>query len=481
MKKLNTLLGLALAATLATGCQSSSKSAESTSGAMVAHGDDGGGFRLRQFEEKTLPNGLRVLFIPDNTLPYISYSLLIKTGSAHDSAELSGLSSFVSDMLDKGTSKRSATQLANDLGSMGAEFDASTSYDYSIVSASAISTQAEPLLKTLIEIVTEPAFSDAEIERLRKQSLASIKRRVDNADGYADLSFSNFLYGDHGYGRPVTGTSKSVSQIKKRNIIVHYLKAYRPNNAILAVVGQYTPELKAKIEKDFSVWEKRETPDSGFGKIPDLAGMQFRLVDKADLVQAQIRMGHPGITRNDPDFLRLRVANTVLGGAFASRLNDRIRKDLGLTYSINSFFDARKDRGPFVVETFTKNASVGQTITEAQKVLAEFKKVGATSSEIDRAKGYLKGIFPASIETPEKLAFNLMLLRYYGIPDSYLTTYLQQIDNMSTREINEAINRHLDPSKMKVLVYSNAKEVTDQLKAISNGAEVQVQPAGLND
>ncbi|MEK7356737.1 MAG: pitrilysin family protein, partial [Bdellovibrionota bacterium] len=330
----------------------------------------------------------------------------------------------------------------------------------------------------VLEIVQQPAFSDQEIERVRKQTLAGIDRRIDNPDGYADLAFSEYLYGgEHPYGRPASGTAKSVAAIKKRNIVQFYLKAFQPGNAILAVVGKYDSNLKAKIEEGFGAWEKREVADFKFPEITAAEGRQFRLVDKTGLVQSQIRIGTFGIKRNDPDFVALRVANTILGGAFESRLMNRIRKDLGLTYSINSGFDARRERGPFSVETFTKNETAGQTVTETLKVLEDFRNSGVTSAELDRAKGYLTGIFPAAIETPEKLAFNLLVLRLYGISDSYLTSYLGKIDDLSVGDVNRAIQRHLDPKNLKVLVYSNSADVLAQLQAVAQPASVEVLKA----
>ncbi|HVK61989.1 MAG TPA: pitrilysin family protein [Bdellovibrionales bacterium] len=422
---------------------------------------------LRGFEEKALGNGLRILYVPDESLPYISFSLLVKTGAAADPEGQEGLSAFIAEMLDKGTSKRSAQQIARDLGVMGADFSATSSYDYSLVSASAISSQADTLLKNIIEIATEPSFSDAEIERVRKQMLASIQRRVDNPDLYADLAFSEYLFGAHPYGRPVTGSAKAVKSLSKRNLIRQYLRFYRPNNSVLAVVGKFTPEMKASIESGFGAWENREVTQQEMPKVTEPTSVQIRLLDKPDLVQAQIRFGHIGIARNSPDFLKLRLANTILGGAFASRLNDRLRKDLGLTYSIGSSFDARRDRGPFTVETFTKNASVGQAVAETLKVLEAFKTNGVTDQDVSRAKGYLKGIFPASIESADKLAFNLMVLRLYGIPDDYLSDYLDNVDDLSRSDVNDAIKKYITPEKMKILVYSNAKEVAPQLKTIA--------------
>jgi len=437
------------------------------------------GYHLPPFQETRLPNGLTVLFVPDEKLPYVSYSLLLRVGSAQDPDGLSGLASMVAEVLDKGTTKRKAPQIALDLGNIGAEFDASSSLEYTVVGGSALSMHADALLRNMIEILTEPTFSDVEIERTRKHTLAAIEHRLDNPDAFAEVAFESFLYGEHPYAHPVIGDAKSVTNIKKKHIIQHYLRYYRPNNGILAVVGKFTPELQKKITDSFAQWEAREVPAAKYPEAPVIKDLQIELVDKPGLVQSQIRMGHLGIKRQNPDFIPLRVANTILGGAFASRLNDRVRKELGLTYSISSVFEPRQDRGPFAISTFTKNETVGQTLKETLGVLSSFREKGITKDELEMAKGYMKGIFPQAIETPEKLAFNLMLLRFYGVPDSYLTNYLQDVDQVRIGDVNGVIKKYIDDKRMKVVVYGTAKDAAAQLEPLARslGGEFKVKSA----
>jgi zinc protease len=460
------------AALIATGCSTSQKPGDSTASHDSYTVSSGGskksttGYQLPAFEEKTLENGLHILFVPDDKLPYTTYSMLIRSGSTSDPQDQAGLASLVADLLNKGTAKRSATQMAQDLGNMGADFSGEASADYTELSASSLSSVADQLLTDFSEIVMQPAFSDSEIERVKKQYVAEIERRVDSPEGFADLAFAQMLYPDHPYGRPINGTLASMDVIKKKNIIQFYLRNYRPSNALMAVVGKYTPAMKEKIEKTFAAWPNREVPEIKFPPIAAFQNQQILVMNKADMVQAQIRFGYPGIDRKNPDYVALRVANTILGGAFASRLTHRIRKELGLTYSISSFFDARKDRGPFEIETFTKSETIGQTVSETLKVLAEYHDKGATSEELERTKGYLKGLFPAAIETPEKLAFNLMLLRFHGIPDSYLNNYLQEVDHLSLSEINRVITKYFDAKDIKVLVYGNGAQAEAQLRPL---------------
>ena len=427
----------------------------------------GGNYHLHPFEEKTLPNGLHILFVPDESLPYLTLSMLIKSGSDQDPEGQFGLAQMVAELIEKGSVKRNATQIAEDLGSIGAEFSSSAGSDFTHMTISGLSMHGEKLLTDFSEMILQPAFSEKEVERVRKQLLAQNERRIDNVEAFADIAFAEYIYGAHPYGHPSTGTLKTLRAIKKKNVIQHYVRFFRPNNALLAVVGKYTSEFADKIEAAFSSWQMRDVPTGTFSPIIPAKGIQIRLIDKPASTQAQIRMGEIGIKRQSPDFLAVRLANTVLGGAFLSRLSSRVRTQLGLTYGIESYFDARIEPGPFEISTFSKNSTAGQTIAETLNLLGEFKTKGITAGELERTKSYLKGVFPTAIETPEKLALNLMLLRLYGVPDSYLTNYLHDVDQLSLSSVNQVVSKYFDNKNIKILVYSSATEVLPQLEKIA--------------
>jgi zinc protease len=193
------------------------------------------------------------------------------------------------------------------------------------------------------------------------------------------------------------------------------------------------------------------------------------------LQQAQIRFAEPGIARNNQDFLTLRLANLILGGAFASRLNQKVRDDLGLTYSISSRFEALKNTGGFEISTFTRNDKVGETIKSSLAVLKDFIEGGVTDKELDAAKALLVGQFPAAIETVDRLAFNLLILRLNGIDDSYLKDFFTNVNGISRSDVNAAIKKYFSSDKMKILVYADGTKVADQLKTIGAVETVKAQ------
>jgi zinc protease len=204
-----------------------------------------------------------------------------------------------------------------------------------------------------------------------------------------------------------------------------------------------------------------------------LNGQQFLLVDRDDLKQSEIRLGHYGVKRKNDDYQAVMVADIILSEGFNSRLMREIRVKRGLTYGIHTSFDALKDVGPFTVSSNTRNEKVGELVEQTIKVLEQFHDQGVTAAEVEEAKGYLRGTFPTRIETADDLASLIVSLRYYGIDESYLENYVNNLNKLTVDDINKIIKKYFHPNNMRVLVYAPKDAVIEQLRPL--GA-VEVKP-----
>ena len=423
-----------------------------------------GSFKLRPMREVQLENGLRVLFITDNTLPRVSMTMLVKVGARQDPQGKEGLNNLAAQLLEQGTQSKNATVVADELGQLGTEINIEPSNDFTVIAMDALVNSSDKLLSLYSDIVMNPAFMDAEVARAKAQTIAQQQKKVDNPSAYANDAFDEFLFKGHPYANDVTGTPASVKKITKQDIIRHYLNNYRPNNAQLAVVGRFDKAFEAKVGEAFKKWSGKPIRDFTTPELKPIEGLEVKVLSKPGLQQAQIRIGEFGIRRNDPDFLKLRLANVALGGEFGSRLNQHVRDDLGLTYSIYSYFDARADRGAFAINTFTKNETIGKTLDESLKVFTDFVEKGLTEAEFKASKEQMLGQFPRAIETADRLAYNILILNYYGVPLSYLQDFNKNVAAMTLADVNQTIQKHLDAKKLRVLVYADEKKVGDQLK-----------------
>ncbi|MGZ3742681.1 MAG: M16 family metallopeptidase [Pseudobdellovibrionaceae bacterium] len=421
-------------------------------------------FKLRPMREMQLENGLKIIFISDNSLPRVSFTMLAKVGALQDPKGKEGVNNLTAQLLEQGTQTKNAMALADELGQLGIEVGIDPGHDFTIISMDGLVNSADKLLSLYSDIVMNPAFLDVEVARAKSQVIAQQQKKIDNPSSYANDIFDEFLYQGHPYANDVTGTPASVKKITKQDIIRHFLNNYRPNNAELAVVGRFNKDFELKVAEAFKKWSGKPIKEVPMPELKPIQNLEVKLVSKPGLQQAQIRIGEFGIRRNDPDFLKLRLANVALGGEFGSRLNQHVRDDLGLTYSIYSSFDSRLDRGPFIISTFTKNETVGKTLDESLKVFTDFVDKGITEAEMKAAKEQMMGQFPRAIETADRLAYNILILHFYGVPLSYLQDFMKNVESLSLREINESIQKHLNAKNLRVVIYADEKKVADQLR-----------------
>ncbi len=423
-------------------------------------------FEIRKFETQVLENGLTILWIPDNSLPYVSLQTMIKSGSSQDPLNKEGLAGFTGAMLEKGTVRRTANKIADDLEQIGSGFGVEVQPDYSIASTSALSFNREDILRQYAEIMLTPNFPQSELERMRKLTLASLQKLADHPDDFTEYLLPKFIYGSHPYGHEASGTPASVRTLKKADLQKFYAENYNPANAVMAVVGQYDDAWKKSVVDQFSKWKAVKTTPREVPEFPQWKGTELMLVNRADLNQAQIQIGFRGVARNVPEFLELRAALKVLGESFGSRLFEEIREKRGLTYHIHAYFDARLQTGPMGIYTFTRLDKIGETVEETLKVYRNFVANGLTDGEVDQVKALMRGQFPRSFETPEALARQLLMLNRYGVGIDYLTNYYTNLDKINKASINAAIKKYFDPTNLRILVYApkaSAEETMSKL------------------
>jgi len=423
-------------------------------------------FKVRSYETQELKNGMTVLWLPDPSLPYISMRLMLKSGSGEDPTGKEGLASFTAAMLEKGTAKRSATQISEDLEQIGCDFDTNVEPDYTMVSTSALTFHRDNVLKQFAEILFNPSFTNAEIERRRKNVLAGLQKLADSPESFSGYLLPHLLFGQHPYGHEASGTPRSVKGLKRVDLQRFFNANYSPDRAVLAVVGQYDDAWKQQLIKTFEAWKSKGIEHKALPEFPQWKGKEILLVDRGDLNQAQIQIGFKGAARNMPEYLDLRAGIKILGESFGSRLFEEIRVTRGLTYHIHAWFDPRMVPGPMGIYTFTRADKIGETVQETLRTYKLFVDEGVTDNEVKVVKALMRGQFPRTFETPEALARQLLLLNLYGVSPSYLTTYLADVAAMSKESINKTIKKYFDSENLRILVYAPRDKAEASLKPL---------------
>lgn len=376
-----------------------------------------------------LDNDLEVLTAPHGDLPVVTAALVLETGVAGEPAEKAGVARLTAAALDAGTDRRAADALAGDLERLGVELDTSTNWDATVVSLTMPRERLAAALEILAEIVRQPAFPEAEVERLRDQQLAAILQRKKQPGALANDMAARFIFSPKTpYARPVVGTTESVRNLNRDDVEAFYRTHFLPNTSALLFVGDIGADGAEGLARDyFGDWPAgaAETPD--FDVVPTVDSSEVFVVDRPGAVQSELRMGHIGVPRVHEDYFPLRVMNTLLGGAFTSRLNMTLREKHGFTYGVRSGFAFRRRPGPFMVRTAVASDVTARAVQETLRELRELQSDGAAEEEVTAARDYLRGVLPLKLQTTEQLAARIADLVIYDLPADYFDHYRERI------------------------------------------------------
>jgi zinc protease len=405
-----------------------------------------------------LPNKLVVLHSEDHSLPFITMQLLIDGGSRRDPCGREGLARLAAKGLLLGTSKRSREAINEALDFMGASLDASSGRDYSTVTLRFLKKDLNDALALFAEVLTQPAYPDNEIRREVEKTLAAIQAEEEEPGKVAEKEFDSAIFLTSPYGHPVIGTKESLPKINREEVSNFYRAYYHPNNYILAVVGDITPdEVKKKLLPLFQDMPAAKIPEVPFDSL-FAKGPETKAINR-DISQANIIIGNEGISRGNPDFYAVSVMNYILGGGgFASRLLQEIRNKRGLAYSVFSYFDSGKYPGSFQIVLQTKNRSAREAISLAIGQMKLIRKEPVSERELDGAKKYLIGSFPLRLDTQAKLSRFLVEVEYYGLGLDYPEKYPSLISSVTKEQVMKVANKYLQPENYVLVVVANLEK-----------------------
>jgi predicted Zn-dependent peptidase len=424
-----------------------------------------GQLRLPPYKKVKLKNGITLLLMEQHEVPIVSFSFIIKAGSAADPAGKEGLASITAELLGSGTRTRSAEKFSEELDSIGGQFSASASADYSGGSAEFLKKDLNKGLELLADALLNPTFPQDEVTKLIKRRTDQIRSAKDRALGIIRTYFNAYLYGDHPYGKPPIGTETSLAAITREDVVNFYQTNYAPQNTILVAVGDFNADQMEKmLAEKFETWEPKSPREIKIPEPKQLRGRKLLLIDKPDSTQTFYMIGNLGISRTNPDRVYIEVVNTLFGGRFTSMLNTELRVNSGLTYGASSFFDQRKERGPFAIITYTQNANTEKAIDMTLDILKRLHEKGFTEEELRSAKNYIKGRFPTNIETSNQLASLLAELEFYGLDQSEINEYFAKIDAMTPEDARRIIRQYFPLEDLVFVLIGKASQIESVAK-----------------
>ena len=409
-----------------------------------------------------LSNGMVLLTSEQRTLPMVSIELLVDAGSAHESANQAGLANLTAKLLTYGTKGQNAVQINETLDFIGASLETGCGQDTASLSMTVLKKDLTTGLDLLADILTQPTFPQAEIDRQKQAVIATIRANEENPGAVAAKAFAAALFPQSPYGRPVEGTEASVKSLQQKNLQDFFARYYRPNRTIVAIVGDVSEqEIAPLLSNALRGWEKGE-PSAPPTAPVNIGPPKLVRVNK-ELTQANIAMGHGGVARGNPDYYAIQVMNYILGGGgFSSRAMDSIRNERGLAYSVYSFFAAEKSHGTFEFVMQTKNETATEAIRIATDEMRRIREQLVSDQELNDAKDYLIGSFPLRFDTNRKVASFLAQVEYFEIGLDYPDRYPNLIRGVTREDVLRVARQYLQPDKLITVIVGNLQKIAEK-------------------
>ncbi len=410
--------------------------------------------------KRTLQNGLVVLHSESHNLPIVMVTLLIKVSHLNEPVEKAGLANLTAELLTEGTKNRTSSEISEEIEFIGATLDVNVLNDYTTISLSVLKKDIQKGFELFSDILLNPVFPEEELERKKGLIKGIIRQWEEDPSFLAEHAFKKEVFGDFPYGRLIEGSIDTLDAIKRDDIISFYKSYFLPNNSILSVAGDLTEEeLSFIIDRYLKNWEKSILPPVIEHKIDVRRSKKTVKIDK-DLTQANIILGHIGISRSNPDYYAISIMNYILGGGgFSSRLMQKIREEKGLAYDVNSAFISNKESGLFQVEVQTKNETANAVISEILNQLKNIRQNLVSDMELSEAKSYLTGSFLRKLDTTREIADFFAFVEFHNLGLDYVDKYSTYINSITKEDILKVAQKYLDIENYILVV------VADQEKA----------------
>ena len=416
----------------------------------------------------TLSNGLEVVLVESHTIPKFTGQLFFRSGNAVAAATAPGIADMTATVVRTGTTARASRQIEEDLRRMGADLSSGAGADTSVVSFAGLVDFSNDLLHLVAELTQQASFPADEFERERRQLVEGLRIERATPGFLASERMRKVLFGAHPYGT-ISPTEAQVESYRLDQLKDFYRQYYRPGNALLVMVGDFSPRaMLAQIESVFGSWAAGKVDEAPNPALPELHGRRVHLVHLPGSVQTQIVVGNRAITRKHPDWLRLTLANSIYGGAFNSRLVMNIREQKGYTYSPRSGVHPLRQHGYFTISAAVRNDVVAATLTEIFYEVDRMRSTPVGEEELGDARNYLSGLFSLGLATQDGLAGQLATSTLERLPEDYLETYRERVLALTAADVLDAAQKYFDSANAQIVIVGDRAQLETQAALFGN-------------
>lgn len=404
----------------------------------------------------------------DHAAPTISMAIIIRAGNLLEPADKTGLVQFVYQLLATGgTATRTPEQVEEQLDYLGSSIYAYAGTEYGQIQLFSLAKNFDKTWDILTDLLLHPRFAPERLDLEKKKELESILRRWDYPTSVGFTLFQDLVYGKD-YPETARTTRKGVESITDKDLRAFYDEHIRNRAIIFAATGDFAgTKMAEQIKASFADWKAQPPEKLNVPKAKLAAKPGIYLIDKPDMNQAVVVMGHLGINRLDPDIAEVSILNTIYGsGAFNSRLWREVRSNRGLAYAASGFVGSGRDLGLFYSFCMTKNQSAGEAIGVIRDVITDMSTNPVKSEELETAKKAEINSFVFRFENPQSLLLRTITQRMYGLPLDYNETYLAKIRRVDAAKVLAMGKRFMHPDELLIMVVGKKTELLDQLKKL---------------
>ncbi len=393
----------------------------------------------------TFDNGLVVLFLEQHSLPVLAMEAFVDAGQQYETDEQAGLAVLTGQLLDEGTICRSSFEIAQAIEAVGGSLETQSRG----AAVQVLSKDGELALELLADILIHPVFDAGQLEKKRQRILTSLEGDEDNLALVAYNLFREMVYGCHPYHRPHKGYKHTLQQISRNEVVAYFETYFRPNRTILAIVGDAAPEfIYDTVQRCFGDWEAHILSEPPLFDIPRPQGCVRKHVER-DREQVHIYLGHPGVTRLNPDFYTLFTLDHILGvgAGFTDRISRKLRDEQGLAYSVsaNISLSAEMEPGVFSAYIGTSPKNVQRAIEGFLEEIRAIRTIPVSQEELALAQNYITGSYVFNFETSNQLTRYLINMERFHLGDQFIWNFPHLIQSVTVEAIQQAAQRYLDP------------------------------------
>jgi predicted Zn-dependent peptidase len=429
----------------------------------------------REVTRVELANGLVIYLYEDHRLPLFNIRTLVRCGQIFDTPEKDGLSGLVGTVMRTGgTNTINGDSLNVLLEYIGGSLETGVGDESGSASLSILSKDIDLGLQLYADLLRNPAFPEEKLDLAKEEIKTNIKRRNDHPRSINSRYFYKILYDNHPYGRILEWAT--VKDISRDDLMKYHQRYYLPNNIIIGISGDFdTQGILKKIEEHLGDWEKSSDAVSVF---PDVA-YEFHpgvYQIKKDINQANIRMGHLGIKRDNPDRYAINLMNYILGGgSFTSRMTSKVRSDEGLAYSVGSSFNiGSRDYGTFNAYCQTKSSTAFKAIDLMVKEIERIQNDGVTPEELHDAREAVINRFIFNFDNAGEIVSRLMSLEFNDFPSDYYKRYLDYYRAVTIEDIKRVANEYLHPDQLSFVIVGNPDDFDQSLETFGQVTDIEL-------